>query len=360
MPSTLSELIKMTTLRGKVSWFGGPDDTGVSPSEGLAFYYDVSDAPELFLDHQPSGTTGLARRLDPEAYYIACRWNYATTPKTMLPKMKVKVTNPKNGYIALAVPGDWGPHEDTGRCADISPGLMAQLELDTDDEVIVEYQPIGAVTMPYERIMISSGHGLKVRGAHGILDEVDEARRVVEHLADELRERGVHVEIFHDDVSTTQSQNLDRIVSTHNSKDRDLDISVHFNAYEQVSKPMGTEVLYITQGALAGRLSAAIASCGFIDRGPKKRTDLAFLNGTEEPAVLLEICFVDSEADADLYSKTFDEICEALADELGGTLDGEEVEPPDVEEPIPGIVPRIDIEVEGEVIITVNGIQVTQ
>ena len=75
---------------------------------------------------------------------------------------------------------------------------------------------------------------------------------------------------------------------------------------------------------------------------------------------MLEICFVDSEADADLYGKTFDEICEALADELGGALDGEEIDPPDIEEPPPAIVPRIDIEVEGDVIITVNGIQITQ
>jgi hypothetical protein len=66
----------MTRLCGKVSWFGGPDDTGVSPDEGLAFIYDVDDAPHLFLPQQPAGTTGLARRLDPARPYIACRWNY--------------------------------------------------------------------------------------------------------------------------------------------------------------------------------------------------------------------------------------------------------------------------------------------
>ena len=43
--------------------------------------------------------------------------------------------------------------------------------------------------MSYNRIVISSGHGKYVRGASGIIDEVDEARRVVEHLADELRAR---------------------------------------------------------------------------------------------------------------------------------------------------------------------------
>ena len=55
--------------------------------------------------------------------------------------------------------------------------------------------------MSYNRIVISSGHGKYVRGASGIIDEVDEARRVVEHLADELRDRDVDVKVFHDDTS---------------------------------------------------------------------------------------------------------------------------------------------------------------
>jgi len=36
-----------------------------------------------------------------------------------------------------AFPADWGPHENTGRVADISPGLMDDLGIQTDDEVEV-------------------------------------------------------------------------------------------------------------------------------------------------------------------------------------------------------------------------------
>lgn len=180
--------------------------------------------------------------------------------------------------------------------------------------------------MPYTSIVISSGHGKYVRGASGILDEVDEARRVVDRVAAELEGRDVQVETFHDNTSRSQNENLNRIVSFHNSKTRQLDVSVHFNAYEQVTKPMGTEVLYITQATLAGQLSSAISSVGFINRGPKKRTDLFFLNNTEMPAVLLEICFVDSEADADIYTVHFDTICDKIADLLAGR--GEQPEPP--------------------------------
>jgi N-acetylmuramoyl-L-alanine amidase len=181
--------------------------------------------------------------------------------------------------------------------------------------------------MSYNRICISSGHGLYVRGASGILDEVDEARLVVESLADNLKMHGVDVAVFHDDVSRSQNENLNRIVDFHNAQVRDLDISVHFNAYEQVEKPMGTEVLYVTQSVLAEEVSDAIATAGnLIDRGPKKRTDLFFLNNTAMPAILIEVCFVDSETDANLYHANFDNICSAISSVLSGEADY--IEPP--------------------------------
>jgi N-acetylmuramoyl-L-alanine amidase len=179
--------------------------------------------------------------------------------------------------------------------------------------------------MSYRNVVISSGHGKIVRGASGILDEVDEARRVVEAVAAELRNRGAQVVTFHDDTSTTQSENLETIVAFHNSRSRQLDISVHFNAYVACSGPMGCEVLYKTQSTLSTEMSASIAGAGkFINRGAKKRSDLYFLNNTKMPAILLEICFVDSSADAELYSKNFEAICKTIA----ATLKHEEGEAP--------------------------------
>ena len=133
----------MIAFIGKCSWFGGPNDTGVSPSEGLAFIYEYDEAPYLFLDEQPEGTSGLARRLNPEKFYIACRWNYDATPKTMLAdhgshQAMVRVKGSKGGWF-FALPADWGPHEETDRVADISPGLMNKLGIKTDDEIEVVY-----------------------------------------------------------------------------------------------------------------------------------------------------------------------------------------------------------------------------
>src|SRR6516164_9366462 len=153
------------------------------------------------------------------------------------------------------------------------------------------------------KIVISSGHGQYVRGAEGLIDEVDEARRVTDAVAKYLADLGVEVVVYHDDVSQSQSENLDRIVDFHNSQgSHDLDLSIHFNSYEPTSAPRGCEVLYVTEDILAEDLSATMAyAAGFINRGPKFRDDLAFLNGTANPALLLEVCFVASEADVALY-----------------------------------------------------------
>lgn len=308
----------MITLRGKCSWFGGPDDTGVSPDEGLAFIHELDDAPRLFLPEQPPNTTGLARRLNPQRHYIACRWDYDITSKEDLLNLIVRVRAPRTGKWFLAKPADWGPHEDTGRIADLSPGLLEDLGIDTDDEVIVE---IPTIAEPAEAgvIVISSGHGLKIRGASGVIDEVDEARRVVNRVADLLTEDEYTVYEFHDNTSTTQEENLETIVDFHNSKERNLDVSVHFNAYEDTDEPMGTEVLYISQDELAGDVAKAISEAGdLINRGPKQRTNLYFLNNTTAPAILIEVCFVDSTADAGNYESAFDGICRAIADAIAG------------------------------------------
>lgn len=313
-------------LQGKVSWFGGPDDTGVSSSEDLALYWEdaqINEHPELFLPSQPQGTTGLARRLDPSTPYLAVRWSYEGYTKDELRDAIFMIFATKTGRSALARAVDWGPHSDTDRVADISPGLMETLGIGTDDDVEI-FWPVADIQKPQAAvtIAISSGHSTIVRGAVGIIDEVDEATRVVDKVASILNAKGITTYKFHDTVSTTQSENLERICDWHNSKNRDLDVSVHFNANEPTSSPMGTECLYISQSELSADVTEAVSASGHLkNRGPKLRSDLYFLNNTDMPAILIEVCFVDSEADVDAYMENFDAICVAIASVIGQSHD---------------------------------------
>ena len=179
-------------IRGKCSWFGGPADGGVSSSEGLAWIYELDDAPHLFLPYQPAGTTGLARRLNPQKLYCAWRVNYENISKEELLHARVIVRNPATGKELVAQPADWGPAEETGRIADLSPGCMEQLGLVTDQEVEIEF-PLVDEQPKQMSVAISSGHGLKIRGASGYIDEVDQARRVVPEVVRLLRAKGCEV-----------------------------------------------------------------------------------------------------------------------------------------------------------------------
>ncbi|MET0710195.1 MAG: hypothetical protein ABWY82_25635 [Tardiphaga sp.] len=131
---------------GSCSWFGGPHDEGVSPSEALAWWETweqvVRDHAEgLFLDEPPPNTTGLARRLDPDEFYIAMRWDYDEISKADLVRTICLVRSPETSLAFWARPSDWGPHEDTGRVCDISPGLMEALGVDTDWELEIVVIP---------------------------------------------------------------------------------------------------------------------------------------------------------------------------------------------------------------------------
>ena len=68
------------------------------------------------------------------------------------------VTNPKNGKSELAKPVDWGPNQNTGRVADLSPHLARVLELDTDDECQVE------ITLPQIATSSTASSGASTDG----------------------------------------------------------------------------------------------------------------------------------------------------------------------------------------------------
>src|SRR5262245_1205758 len=95
-------------VEGKMSTFGGPRDTGMSADEGLALFTSADlKNPKysyLFLPAQPPSTTGLGRRLNPDKYYFACRWNYNDTPKEFLKRALARVENPSNGRASAARP----------------------------------------------------------------------------------------------------------------------------------------------------------------------------------------------------------------------------------------------------------------
>jgi hypothetical protein len=170
-------------VTGKMSTFGGPDDHGVSPTEGLALFEppDLQDPKyaSLFLPAPPPGTSGLARRLNPEKYYLACRWDYSQTPRKFLRDAIAVVFNPENRRSAEARPVDWGPNVDTKRVTDLSPGLAAVLGLNTDDVVRVSIsasaRAVAAPKIPRMPKGSRPGHGTKNSNPKPVIKEFVES-----------------------------------------------------------------------------------------------------------------------------------------------------------------------------------------
>jgi hypothetical protein len=108
---------------GKVSWFGGPDDDGVTETETLSLMPQIR-----------------ARALNPKDFYIAMRWRirrgHEDEDKAFWVVQGIYVARPDLKRVCVCRPVDWGPNAKTGRVADLSPGALVYLGLKTDDEAI--------------------------------------------------------------------------------------------------------------------------------------------------------------------------------------------------------------------------------
>lgn len=175
------------------------------------------------------------------------------------------------------------------------------------------------------KIAIRGGHNFQARGAVGIIDETTEDRHVKDAVIVNLKQAG------HDVLDVTPNEcdqfvDLSYGVNKANEWGAELFASIHFNCIDGQAKnsPIGTEVwIYGTGGKaepIAHRVVDAIAnSTGLINRGVKVSTGLYELRKTNMSAMIVEVCFVDSQPDVDIYrSKGFDFIGKQIAEAING------------------------------------------
>ncbi|PEV31735.1 N-acetylmuramoyl-L-alanine amidase [Bacillus thuringiensis] len=174
------------------------------------------------------------------------------------------------------------------------------------------------------RYSLHGGHNSIVQGANfGNRREHVMDRQVKDAVAAKLRALRYTVYDDTDEVGTTQSQNLNNIIRKSNSHAVDLVISFHLNASN--GNGQGVEVLYYDQKDLAAKISAQLAKdIGWRDRGAKQRTDLAVLNGTKAPAILIELGFIDNESDMAKWN--VDKIANSIVFALTGQTGGDAVD----------------------------------
>ena len=109
-----------------------------------------------------------------------------------------------------------------------------------------------------------------------------------------------------------------------NQTGADYFISIHRNSSPYPNQYSGVESLvYNRYGAaarMADNINQQLEAVGFLNQGVNQRTDLVVLNRTQMPAVLVEVGFINTDADNQLFDERFDDIAQAIADGILITL----------------------------------------
>lgn len=71
---------------------------------------------------------------------------------------------------------------------------------------------------------------------------------------------------------------------------------------------------------MARNINSQLVSLGFKDLGVEERKNLIVLNSTKMPAVLVEVGFINSDIDNDLFDSKFDAIAYTIADGITQTI----------------------------------------
>lgn len=181
---------------------------------------------------------------------------------------------------------------------------------------------------------IDMGHSLSGAGtgASGLLSEVIENRKVGKRLIEMLKEKGHTVVDCSIDKASSTNEQLSGIVKKANAQKLDLFVSLHLNS----DGGHGTETyVYPTTSAVtkakAKEINNAVAdSCNFRNRGVKE-AKFFVLKNTIAPAVLVEICFVDSAEDKNKLN--VEAVAKALFKGITGT---EYISPSTIQKPNTG------------------------
>ena len=164
------------------------------------------------------------------------------------------------------------------------------------------------------KIAIRGGHCPKVPGASGILNEVTEDRKVKDAVIKYLKQLGHQVyDVTPPDSIATVSGDLAHGVNEANRLKVDIFASIHFNAFNGTAN--GTEVCVYSPHDYAQRVVDNLTKLGFKYRGQKTRTNLYELKNTSMKAMIVEVCFVDSTTDAEIYKRVgHDAVGKAIAE----------------------------------------------
>lgn len=172
------------------------------------------------------------------------------------------------------------------------------------------------------KVVMDAGHGGSDPGA--VSDgrrEKDDNLALALAVGSILAENGVDVVYTRtDDTYETPFQKAQK----GNQEGADLFISIHRNSSPEKDQYSGVETLLYGESGikkeLAENINRELAKEGFQNLGIRERPGLVVLRRTRMPAALIEVGFINTQADNELLDQNFDGVVRAIADGILMTL----------------------------------------
>ena len=165
-------------------------------------------------------------------------------------------------------------------------------------------------------VCLDAGHGGKDSGAtKGSRHEADNVLKLVLAVGKKLSNGYSNVKVVY-----TRKTDIYESPSTKaaNANDYNADYFFSFHRNSASATARGYETLVRENSGWKKRVASdfndAFKSLGYKNRGTKVRTDLAVLNKTKMPAVLLECGFISNTADNKLFDNKFDEMVDKIVE----------------------------------------------
>ena len=180
------------------------------------------------------------------------------------------------------------------------------------------------------KIVLDAGHGGTDPGAvYNGRNEKDDNLALAEAVGKILEDNGVNVVYTRtEDIYQTPFEKA----KTANQSGADYFISFHRHSSPEDNQYQGVEVLVYNKSGIkyemAKNIVGALGELGFREIGVKERPGLVVLRRTKMPALLIETGFINSNSDNTLFDEKKDEIAQAIAGAVLGTLSEETIATP--------------------------------
>ena len=164
-------------------------------------------------------------------------------------------------------------------------------------------------------IVLDAGHGGENPGAtYQGRQEKDDALNLVLAIGKILEENGQ--EVYYTRTTDIYESPAQKAAEA-NQVGADYFVSIHRNSSPYPNQYTGIESLVYNKYGLAARMAkninAELEKVGFANQGITERPNLAVLRRTRMPAVLVEVGFINTDADNALLDSRFDEVANAIA-----------------------------------------------